>query len=360
MVNPDFWKGKRVLITGHTGFKGSWLACWLKLFDARVIGYALPPPTTPSLFDLVQVGEEMASNIGDILELPLLIKVIKSEQPEIVFHLAAQALVRRSYQEPLATYATNIMGTVHLLEAIRQVGGVRALVIITSDKCYENKEWLWGYREIDPLGGSDPYASSKGCAELITASYRQSFFNPAKFDQHGVALASARAGNVIGGGDWAEDRLVPDIMKAFLQRRAVLIRNPQACRPWQYVLEPLRGYLRLAERLYTQGSSYAEAWNFGPAENDVRPVGWLVDHLAKSWGRGAGWELDPEAHPHEAHLLKLDCSKSKARLGWKPKLDLEQALAWTVAWYKTFQEDPSLLKEMTKSQIIAYQNYANG
>lgn len=359
MVNPDFWKGKRVLITGHTGFKGSWLACWLQLLNSKVIGYALPPPTTPSLFALSQVEEGMTSLNGDIRNLPSLTKAIKSEQPEIVFHLAAQALVRRSYQEPLETYSTNIMGTVNLLEAIRQVGGVRAIVIITSDKCYENKEWVWGYREIDPMGGDDPYASSKGCAELITASYRKSFFNPAEFDQHGVALASARAGNVIGGGDWAEDRLVPDVMKAFLQRQAVRIRNPYAYRPWQYILEPLRGYLLLAERLYTQGPVYAEAWNFGPSENDVRPVSWLVERLSQSWGIGASWELDRKVHPHETHLLKLDCSKSTARLGWKPTLNLEQALDWTVAWYKTFQEDPQLLKEKTESQIISYLNREN-
>lgn len=357
MVNLDFWKGKKVLITGHTGFKGAWLAYWLQLLNSKVIGYALPPPTTPSLFALAQVEAGMTSIIGDILDLPLLTKVIKSEQPEIVVHLAAQALVGRSYQEPRETYLTNIMGTVNLLEAIRQVCSVRAIVVITSDKCYENKEWVWGYREIDPMGGDDPYASSKGCAELIAASYRKSFFNPAEFDQHGVAFASARAGNVIGGGDWAEDRLVPDVMKAFLQRQAVQIRNPYAYRPWQYILEPLRGYLLLAERLYTQGPMYAEAWNFGPAENDVRPVIWLVERLAQSWGIGAGWELDPKAHPHEAHLLKLDCSKSMSRLGWKPQLNLEQALEWTVAWYKTFQKDPSSLKEMTESQIISYMNH---
>ena len=301
----------------------------------------------------------MTSIIGDIRELTLLQQVIKSEQPEIIFHLAAQALVRRSYQEPLETYFTNIMGTVHLMEAIRQVGGVRAVVIITSDKCYENREWVWGYREIDPMGGDDPYASSKGCAELVTASYRKSFFNPAEYDRHGVALASVRAGNVIGGGDWAADRLVPDVMKAFMQKQAVQIRSPHAYRPWQYVLEPLRGYLLLAERLYTKGPMYAEAWNFGPAENDVRPVIWLVEQLTRLWGNGAVWEVDSRAHPHEAHLLKLDCSKSKTRLGWKPKLNLEQALAWTVSWYKTYQETPSLVKELTESQILSYHNCEN-
>jgi CDP-glucose 4,6-dehydratase len=359
MVNSDFWKGKRVLITGHTGFKGSWLSYWLQLLDAKVIGYALPPPTNPSLFALARVEEGMTSIMGDIRELPFLQKVIESERPEIIFHLAAQALVRRSYQEPLETYSTNIMGTVQLLEAIRMVGGVRAVVIITSDKCYENKEWVWGYRESDSLGGSDPYSSSKGCAELITAAYRKSFFNPAEFDQHGVALASVRAGNVIGGGDWGEDRLVPDVIKAYLQNQAVQIRSPRAYRPWQHVLEPLRGYLLLAARLYTNSPMYAEPWNFGPAENDVRPVIWLVEHLTKLWGIGAAWALDPRAHPHEAHLLKLDCSKSKALLGWKPKLNLEQALDWTVSWYKTFRDDPSLLKELTKSQIISYQNCEN-
>ncbi len=333
-MSPDFWQGKRVFLTGHTGFKGSWLSLWLQTLGAELTGYALAPPTKPSLFEVGHVGEGMHSIIADVRDAAALAKAMREAKPEVVIHMAAQPLVRYSYQEPVETYAINVMGTVHLLEAVRQTGTVRALVNVTSDKCYENKEWLWGYRETEPMGGHDPYSNSKGCAELVTAAYRSSYFNPATHGEHGVAIASARAGNVIGGGDWAEDRLIPDILRAIQARQPVQIRNPHAVRPWQHVLEPLSGYLTLAEKLYTEGPAYAEAWNFGPPDTDARPVQWIVEQLTAQWGEGASWQLDANAHPHEAHTLKLDCSKARARLGWHPRWDLPTALAGIVRWHK--------------------------
>lgn len=353
-VNPAFWAGRRVLVTGHTGFKGGWLSLWLQQWGALVTGYALAPPTQPSLFESARVGEGMHSVLGDVRNFDALRATVTDCRPEIVFHLAAQPLVMLSYQQPVETYATNIMGTVHLLEAVRQVGGVRAVVTVTSDKCYANREWLWGYRENEPMGGDDPYSSSKGCAELVTAAYRASFFPPADYARHGVALASARAGNVIGGGDWAEDRLVPDLIRAFQAGRRVTIRHPEAIRPWQHVLEPLSGYLTLAERLATDGTAYAEGWNFGPAEADTRPVYWLVDQLATLWGGSAGWVADGQSHPHEAHCLKLDCAKARSRLGWTPRWDLPRALAETAAWYQACQAGVEM-QAVTLAQIERFQ-----
>ncbi|TSA39441.1 MAG: CDP-glucose 4,6-dehydratase [Methylococcaceae bacterium] len=354
VMNPEFWCNKKVLLTGHTGFKGSWLALWLQNMQAEVIGYALPPPTTPSLFEIADVGLGMTSIIGDIRDLDKLQSVFATHQPEIVLHMAAQPLVRYSYQNPVETYSTNVMGTVNLLEAVRNTTGMKAVVNITTDKCYENREWAWGYRENEPMGGHDPYSNSKGCSELVTAAYRNSYFHPDNYQQHGVAIATARAGNVIGGGDWAEDRLIPDIMRAISNGQSVNIRNPHAIRPWQHVLEPLSGYLLLAEKLYTDGAIYAEAWNFGPNDEDAKPVQWIVERLTNVWGEGASWLLDEGNHPHEANYLKLECSKAKTRLNWHPKWHLDEALAKIVAWQKQYQQDVDM-KAVTLAQISAYQ-----
>ncbi|BDX22494.1 CDP-glucose 4,6-dehydratase [Polynucleobacter sp. TUM22923] len=333
-MNPSFWSGKKVFLTGHTGFKGSWLSLWLQQLGAQVTGYALQPPTNPSLFEVAQVAQGMTSIIGDIRDGTMLTNAMRQAAPDIVIHMAAQPLVRRSYVDPVETYSTNVMGTVNLLEAVRQTPSVRAIVNVTTDKCYENKEWVWGYRENEPMGGFDPYSSSKGCAELVTAAYRNSFFNSSQHSEHQVALATARAGNVIGGGDWAEDRLIPDILRAIQNGQRVNIRNPHATRPWQHVLEPLSGYLALAEKLYTDGAAFAEAFNFGPAEEDAKPVQWIVEQLTQSWGDGASWHLDGGTHPHEAHYLKLDCSKARATLGWQPHWQLGQTLQAIIVWHK--------------------------
>ena len=333
-MNASFWSGKKVFITGHTGFKGSWLSLWLQQIGASVTGYALQPPTNPSLFEEAQVAQRMKSFIGDIRDATALSKALQEAAPDIVIHMAAQSLVRHSYLDPVETYSTNVMGTVNLLEAVRQTSSVRAVVNVTTDKCYENKEWIWSYRENEPMGGFDPYSSSKGCAELITATYRNSFFNSAKHDMHQVSVATARAGNVIGGGDWAEDRLIPDILRAIEAEQPVNIRNPLATRPWQHVLEPLSGYLVLAEKLYTQGQVFAEAFNFGLAEEDAKPVQWIVEQFTQHWGDGADWHLDGGIHPHEAHYLKLDCSKARAVLGWSSRWNLGQALQAIVTWHK--------------------------
>lgn len=327
------WSGTRVLLTGHTGFKGSWLALWLQGLRAELCGLALEPPTAVNLFEDAQVGKCMRSVIGDIRDADLVRRVFAEHRPQVVFHLAAQPLVRASYADPLGTYATNVMGTAHVLDAARSEEAVRAVVVITTDKCYENREWPWPYRENDRLGGFDPYSNSKACAELVVSAYRNSFFNPGDYARHGVAIASARAGNVIGGGDWAPDRLVPDAIRAFQMGQLVRIRNPRAIRPWQHVLEPLKGYIDLAALLMDKGASGAEAWNFGPNPADARPVEWVVNELARLWGEGAGWEQEPGQHPHEAQSLKLDISKAAAKLGWQPRLQLADALAITQAWY---------------------------
>lgn len=330
-VSPDFWRDKRVFLTGHTGFKGSWLSLWLQSMGAQVCGFALNPPTSPDLFTEARVAAGMQSVIGDIRDPAGIAETMAAFQPEIVIHMAAQPLVRLSYAEPVETYATNVMGTVHVLEAVRRAGSVRAVVSVTTDKCYENNEWVWGYRETEPMGGHDPYSNSKGCAELVTSAYRRSFLAA-----EGIALASARAGNVIGGGDWALDRLVPDILRAFERKQPVVIRNPHATRPWQHVLEPLSGYLVLAEKLYTEGQAFAEGWNFGPEDGDAKPVQWIVEHMVGRWGNGAAWQRDGDSHPHEAHYLKLDCSKAKARLGWYPRWTLPQALERIVIWHQAW------------------------
>ena len=335
----NFWKGKKVFLTGHTGFKGSWLCLMLSRSGARITGYALDPPTVPSLFELARIGELVDSRIADVRDATLLARTLFEAQPEIVIHLAAQPLVRDSYKIPVETYATNVMGTVHLLEAIRGCPSVRAVVNVTTDKCYENREWVWGYRENEPMGGFDPYSNSKGCSELVTAAYRSSFF------QHSsVALATARAGNVIGGGDWATDRLIPDCVSALLAGRPVRIRNPHAIRPWQHVLEPLSGYLTLARKLYESGSDVAEAWNFGPNDSDAKPVEWIVAKMCELWSNDAFYEVDDGEHPHEAHYLKLECSKAHMRLDWRPRWDLTQALTAILEWVRTYSAGGDVLR----------------
>jgi CDP-glucose 4,6-dehydratase len=352
-MNLSFWRGKNVFVTGHTGFKGSWLCLWLQQLGAQVTGYALQPPTNPSLFDVAEVAKGMTSVIGDIRDCIMLNNAMRLARPEIVIHMAAQPLVRRSYVDPVGTYSTNVIGTVQLLEAVRQTPSVRAIVNVTTDKCYENKEWVWGYRESEPMGGFDPYSSSKGCAELVTAAYRNSFFNAEKYSEHQVALATARAGNVIGGGDWAEDRLIPDILRAVQAGQSINIRNPHATRPWQHVLEPLSGYLALGEKLFTQGPAFAEAFNFGPAEEDARPVEWIVEQLTQQWGDGAAWHLDVSTHPHEAHYLKLDCSKARNILGWSPRWNLCQTLQAIIDWHKAHQEGQDM-RVLCMKQIQSY------
>lgn len=354
-VSPSFWIGKRVLLTGHTGFKGSWLSLWLQSMGAQVVGYALNPPTDPSLFEAAEVAKGMTSIIGDIRDLEHLRMVFATHQPEVVIHMAAQPLVRYSYIEPVETYSTNVMGTVNLLEAVRSTKSVKAVVNVTTDKCYENREWAWGYRENEAMGGYDPYSSSKGCAELVTAAYRNSYFHPEKYKEHGVAIASGRAGNVIGGGDWADDRLIPDIMRAISAGKPVNIRNPHAIRPWQHVLEPLSGYLVLAQKLYEEGVAYAEGWNFGPNDEDAKPVQWIVEKLTQVWGAGASWVVDGGEHPHEAHYLKLDCSKAKSRLDWHPRWNLEESLEAIVEWQRAYQ-DGKAIKSVTLEQIQQYVN----
>jgi CDP-glucose 4,6-dehydratase len=333
-MNRSFWEGKKVFVTGNTGFKGSWLSLWLLSMGAQVSGYALEPFGEHYLFNLCGLTQMMSTCFNDIAALSLLQQTMQAVEPEIVFHLAAQPLVRASYQEPVLTYQTNVLGTVHLLEASRNCPSVKAVVIVTTDKCYDNQEWVWGYRENEPLGGYDPYSSSKACAELVTAAYRSSFFPPEEYSRHGVAIATARAGNVIGGGDWAEGRLLPDIMRSFLAAQPIVIRNPKSIRPWQHVLEPLAGYLTLAEKLYQEGPVYGEAWNFGPADQDCRTVEWIVNYFCELWGDGAIYTVDSQRQPHEAQYLKLDCSKAKTRLKWQPRWNLETALGKTVEWYK--------------------------
>lgn len=346
-MNRAFWQQRRVLVTGHTGFKGSWLSLWLQSMGCQVIGYALPAPTRPSLFEVARVGVGMESLEGDVRDLAHLQRVMRRHRPEVVFHLAAQPLVRHSYRDPVETYATNVMGTVNVLEAIRHVDEVRAVVNVTTDKCYENREWIWAYRENEPLGGLDPYSSSKACSELVTQAYRASYFG----NQSAPRIATARAGNVIGGGDWAADRLVPDLVRGLMAGEPALIRHPAAIRPWQHVLDPLHGYLMLAEQLGTSGTDTAEAWNFGPDE--AVSVAWLVEEVAKQWGGAVDWSLDSGAHPHEAALLKLDSSKAKARLGWQTLLAPVTAVEWTTDWYKAAQEGGDM-QAYTLEQISAF------
>jgi CDP-glucose 4,6-dehydratase len=348
-MDTTFWKSRKVFLTGHTGFKGSWLALWLLSVGADLCGYALDPPTDPSLYRLLDLEGQLRSIRGDIRDLPALESALRDFEPEVVIHMAAQPLVRLSYQSPVETYAVNVLGTVHLLDAVRRTPSVRAVVVVTSDKCYENQEWQSPYREQEPMGGHDPYSSSKGCAELVTAAYRRSFFH----DLHPVSVASARAGNVIGGGDWALDRLVPDIVRAFSVGEPVVIRNPEAVRPWQHVLEPLAGYLALAERLVIDGPAFAEAWNFGPADSDARPVGYLVSEMARLWGATASWHSIVQEKVHEAHLLRLDSEKARTKLGWSPRWNLDETLAKTIEWYKFFYGGQDV-RACTLNQIQAF------
>ena len=350
-VSASFWKDKKVFLTGHTGFKGSWLSLWLQSMGAVVKGYSLAPPTDPSLFLVADIGSNMESEIGDIRDLAQLKGSMLAFDPAILIHMAAQPLVRRSYLEPVDTYTTNVIGTVNVLEAARACPNLKAIVSVTTDKCYENKEWAWGYRENEPMGGHDPYSSSKGCAELVTAAYRNSFFNSKDM----AALATARAGNVIGGGDWADDRLLPDILKAFENSKSVTVRNPLSTRPWQHVLEPLSGYLVLAEHLYNHGQEYAQPWNFGPKEEDCKPVNWILDKMVATWGEGARWELDKNNNPHEAGFLKLDCSKAASRLNWQPKWNLEYTLNLIVNWHKHWSNGENMREQCLK-EITNYSN----
>ena len=349
------WKGRKVFLSGHTGFKGGWLALWLSRLGADVRGYALDPGTTPSFFEQTRLGDRLEDVRGDIRDAARLQSAMGDFAPEVVFHLAAQPLVRLSYDDPIGTYETNVIGTARVLDSVRRTPSVRAVVSVTTDKCYENKEWIWPYRETDPLGGYDPYSSSKACAEIVSAAFRQSYFHPAKLREHKVGVATARAGNVIGGGDWAMDRLLPDLVRGFLSSKPVLIRHPHAIRPWQHVLEPVYGYLRLAEQLLTHDARFATAYNFGPLEDDARPVDWIATHMARTWGDGASWVLDAAPTPHEATYLKLDASRARADLGWTPRLRLETALDWLIKWYRAEAAGQDM-QALSLAQIAAYES----
>jgi len=359
MVTKKFWKNRRVLITGHTGFKGTWLSLWLNLLGARVAGYALDPPTQPSLFNLSGIKSNIESIIGDIRNDAKVRQVISDVKPEIIFHLAAQPLVRHSYEYPLETYSTNVMGTGNILEAIRTTGSVKAFVNVTTDKVYQNREWHWGYRENDPLGGYDPYSSSKACSELVTTAYRNSYFHPDNYKEHGVGIATARAGNVIGGGDWAQDRLIPDCIRAFLRNESIYIRNPDAIRPWQYVLEPLKGYLMLAGKLYSNGNVFSRAWNFGPDAEGEKSVGWIASYLLKELGSENSIVIDKSPSPHEAKYLKLDCSLSRAELSWEPKWGIGKAMKATAEWTIAYKKGGDIAKTCEK-QIFEFSKPSDG
>ncbi len=352
VVNP--WRGRRVFLTGHTGFKGGWLSLWLASHGAQIRGYALDPSTEPNLFSAASVGENLDDLRGDIQDYLQLESAMIGFAPELIFHLAAQPLVRRSYVDPLVTYATNIMGTAHVMEAIRKTPSVRAVVCITSDKCYQNQEWVWPYRETDPLGGYDPYSASKACAELVIAASRSSYFPEHLQNEHHVTIATARAGNVIGGGDWSEDRLIPDLVRGFQANRPMLIRQPHAIRPWQHVLDPLYGYMLLAERLLAGDKDSASSFNFGPDDEEPWPVERIANKLAALWGDGAAWTVDSVPDLHEAHLLRLDSSKANSQLGWRPRLGIERALEWTSHWYRSWQQGADM-KQVTLAQIREFE-----
>lgn len=356
-VDPQFWSGKKVFLTGHTGFKGGWLTIWLASMGAKITGYALSPNTSPNLYDEAKISSLCErSLIGDIRDLNGLRQALVEAAPDVVIHMAAQPLVRYSYANPVETYATNVMGTVHLLEAVRSCPSVRAALVVTTDKCYENKEWFWGYRENEPMGGYDPYSNSKGCAELVTAAYRQSFFPEKEYSNHRVAIASARAGNVIGGGDWSEDRLISDAIAAFEAKQPLMIRNPSATRPWQHVLEPLSGYLVLAKALFERGAEFGSAWNFGPQDSDARSVQDVVELLIRQWDGPAAWKQDGALQPHEAHFLKLDCSKAMQALNWSARWSLEKAISAIVEWHQAYNKGENMLV-MTRKQIDSYSVY---
>lgn len=354
-MNPAFWRGRRVFLTGHTGFKGGWLSLWLVELGAEVYGYALAPPTEPNFITVAGLEKRLAaSTLADIRDAGTLERAMRTARPEVVLHLAAQPLVRQSYVEPVETFAVNVMGTVNLLEAVRRTPEAKAVVNVTTDKCYENREWVWPYRENEALGGHDPYSGSKACSELVTAAWRRSFLEAA-----GVQLASARAGNVIGGGDWAADRLVPDFLRALDAGRPLVVRSPLATRPWQHVLEPLSGYLALAEKLYKEGGAFAEAWNFGPDEADARTVQWIVETLCARVP-GAAWQHDPAPQPHEAHSLRLDSAKAHVRLGWRPRWNLQRALEATLGWHRAWRAGTNMasyslnqIREYTMTEVAA-------
>ena len=350
-IDPVFWKGKKVFLTGHTGFKGGWLSLWLVSMGAKVTGYGLAPNTTPNLFDVAAIDSLIEkSYIADIRDLASLQKAMSDAKPDVVIHMAAQPLVRHSYANPVETYSTNVMGTVHVLESTRAIDSVRATLVVTTDKCYENKEWVWGYRENESMGGYDPYSNSKGCAELVTAAFRQSYFSNANSTN---LVASARAGNVIGGGDWSEDRLIPDAIKAFEMNKPLMIRNPLATRPWQHVLEPLSGYLILTQALYEQGPTFASAWNFGPRDEDNRSVQEVIELIISYWGGIVHWEKEALEQLHEANLLKLDCTKARVKLGWIPKWNLETATKKIVEWQKAYRAEENMQK-VSLAQINHY------
>ncbi|PWU12449.1 MAG: CDP-glucose 4,6-dehydratase [Bdellovibrio sp.] len=344
----DFWRGKRVFLTGHTGFKGSWMCHVLLRQGADLTGYSLPPPTEPALFALTGLAARMKSREGDIRDFERLQKAVHEANPEIVIHMAAQALVRESFSDPVGTFATNVMGTVHLLEAVRK-SSARVVINVTSDKCYENREWVWGYRENEAMGGSDPYSSSKGCAELVTQAYRKSFYR-----NENIRLASARAGNVIGGGDWARDRLIPDAVRAFSSGQKVVLRNPKSTRPWQHVVEPVYAYLSLAEKVW-QDPAFAEGWNFGPLPDGAQTVEWVMKRFAEGWGGQAGFVVEPSQIP-EAHFLQLDCSKARTLLKWTPRLNAGQALALTAEWYRDFYAGGAAAHQLVERDIEFYEN----
>ena len=351
VMDPDFWKKRTVLVTGHTGFKGSWLSLWLQELGAELTGFSIDLPSIPCMFEVANVATGMQSINGDVRNLEQMQTCLEICQPEIVIHMAAQSLVRRSYSYPIETYSTNVMGTVNVLEAVRNVPSVKAVIVVTSDKCYENRDLDRGYREDDSMGGYDPYSSSKGCAEIVTAAYRSSYFS----DTHSVGVATVRGGNVIGGGDWSRDRLIPDVVTAFAKRESVAIRNPEAIRPWQFVLDPLRGYLVLAEALWQGGDRFATSWNFGAVEDNAWPVSEIVERIAKRWGEGASWTIDTASHPHEAQRLELDCTKAKSLLNWSPRIDVAVAVDWTVEWYKSYQGKKYNMRDLSTEYIYRYQ-----
>lgn len=347
VILPGFWRGRRVLLTGHTGFKGAWMSLLLRRLGADVYGFALPPLTERDLFTIARVESDIHHTVGDVTDLTAVRRAFDNARPEIVIHMAAQALVRSSYEDPVGTYATNVMGTVHVLDCIRLNPEIKACVIVTSDKCYDNTGQIWGYRENERYGGHDPYSNSKGCTELVIDAYRRSYFK----GKSRSMIASARAGNVIGGGDWAQDRIVPDAIRAFLSNEPLMLRNPHAIRPWQYVLDPIVAYLMLAERLVSDGASYAEGWNFGPAVESEISVGQIADMMAKAWGGDANWLLDSNNQLHESSFLKLDSAKARSRLGWRPLLNFEQALNLTIEWYKAFEKNDTDMRSFTLRQI---------
>ena len=353
-MNKDFWNKKKILVTGHTGFKGSWLSLWLQKLNSNVIGFSKSIPTNPSLFELANIENGMTSIIGNVCNYDELEKTIKEYKPEIVIHMAAQAILRESYNNPIETYATNVMGTVNLLESIRKIGNVKVILNITTDKCYEPNESSKGHLETDRLGGYDPYSNSKACSELVTASFRNSFFNPKEYQKHGISLASCRAGNVIGGGDWGKDRLIPDIMRGILNNEVIKIRNPNSIRPWQHVLDPLNGYLTLVEKLWSSGSEFSEGWNFGSAENNDKPVKWIVEKLTGQYSKDIRSDVDNSANPHEENYLRLNCTKANFRLDWMPKLNLEQGLEWITEWYKQYEQNNNM-RAITEQQIEKFE-----